>query len=341
VTKSGTTQAYDCFGVSIIIPSNHCHADLIKVTLQVCEQSVTPAEIVIVDSSREKGRCPQQIADRCSELAVELIYEMVDQALPGHARNLGMTRASSKYIGFLDVKTIPSKHWIKNAKRQLEDPSVSGVWGFTTFEAKSGFEELIRDGFFGRNPRRTLPGSIFNKEVIPVIGTLIAWARAGEDTDWIQRIDLSKIKFLYPQKRTLSYTGLLGQDAKTLAKKWARNYSSSRTLPHLFPHRIIAWMAFYFLIILLALSWNNLIAGWNTQSITYLPNITKLATTIPLLSYLITRGTIVPYQRGVPVAALFPTRWLSIALVCLIGDATKAIMLLSPKFRKKTGYAVD
>lgn len=323
------------FDVSVIIPSNHSHAELLELTLKVCCQSVTPTEIIIVDTSNERGQSPEELINRCDKLEINLIYEAVDHAFPGRARNIGLSRATSKFLAFLDVRTIPCEHWLQNAKLQHEDPTLSGVWGLTSFEARNRFEKLIRDGFFGQNPRRTLPGSVFKKEILSITGSLVTWVRAGEDTDWIQRVDLSDLNFGYPQTATLNYMGLINQDSVTLAKKWARNYSSSSMLPHLFPYKIIVWITFYLSIILLALNWNSLLAGWDTESIMYLPNVTKLAGLIPIFAYLTTRGLIMPHKRGVPKEALLPIRWLSIALVCLIGDLTRALVLLNPSSIQK------
>jgi len=330
LTTVNVNTGNERFDVSVIIPSNHRHADLLELTLKVCCQSVIPTEIIIVDTSDEKGQSPQEILDQCYKLKIKLIYEVVDHAFPGRARNIGISRATSKFLAFLDVRTMPCENWLRNAKLQHEDPKLSGVWGLTSFEAQNKFERLIRDGFFGRNPRRTLPGSVFKKEILTVTGSLVEWVRAGEDTDWIQRVDLSDLNFGYPQTATLMYMGLINQDPVTLAKKWARNYSSSGMLPHLFPYKIIVWTTFYLSIVLLALNWNSLLAGWNTESMMYLPNVTKLAGLIPIFGYLTTRGLIMPRKRGVPKGALLPIRWLAVALVCLIGDLARAFVLLNP-----------
>jgi len=235
LTTVTTNTGNERFDVSIIIPSNHCHADLIELTLKVCNQSVTPTEIIIVDTSDERGQAPQKIIEQCDKLEINLIYQVIDHAFPGHARNIGLKRAKSKFIGFLDVRTIPCADWLKNAKLQHEDMTISGVWGLTSFEAKKKFEGLIRDGYFGRNPRRTLPGTVFRKEILTVTGSLVAWVRAGEDTDWIQRVDLSDLRFEYPTKTTIRYMGLVNQDAITLAKN-GRATTHAQACYHTYSH---------------------------------------------------------------------------------------------------------
>ena len=319
------------FDVSIIIPSNHRHQDLLDLIILVCNQSVTPAEIVIIDSSDERGQCPRRIQERCFQLAINLTYEPVDHAYPGGARNIGIERAKHQFIAFIDVRTSPRNDWLATAKDFLKDPTVFGVWGRTNFEAETAFEKLTRDGFFGRNARRTLPGTVIRKEAIIIAGRFVSWVRAGEDTDWLQRIALSRLKFIDPPNATINYSGLLKQNPIGLAKKWSRNYTASRILPHLFPQKILIWITFYPILVLIALNWNNLLAGWETESIFYVPNITKIVAASPGLIYILIRGIVLPLKRGVPVLETLPFRWLAIAAICAVGDGVKAAAFLVPK----------
>ena len=323
------------FDVSVIIPSNHRHADLIEVALEVCKQSMTPTEIIIIDSSLERGTCPQVIIDCCTNLEIILIYEYIENALPGQARNIGLALSHSKFVAFIDVKTYPLRDWLQNAKTLLLKTDILGVWGLTRFEAETKLEKTIRDGFFGRTYRRTLPGTVLDREVFKTTGYFIAWTRAGEDTDWIQRVELCRLRFDYPPDCTINYKGLLNQGLGALARKWSRNYLAASALPHLLPQKILLWIIFYPTLILLALNWNNLLAGWDTESFLYVPNVTKLAIIGPIISYLATRAILIPFQRGVPIKELIPFRWISIAAVCIAGDSTKALMLINPiKHRK-------
>jgi len=320
--------------VSIIIPSNHCHTELIGISFLVANQCITPTEIIIIDTSDAFGECPNPIKKQCEELGIRLVYHKEGRAYPGHARNIGIQLAQCQYIGFIDVQTIPQGDWIKQATTLFQnDQNTVGVWGKTIFEAISHFEKLSRDGIFGRSPRRTLPGTIINRTVLNKVGSFIEWTRAGEDTDWMQRVDLFRINFQSPPTATLTYKGLLNKSPVDFGKKWMRNYSASRNLPHLFPQKILTWIVFYPTLVLTAFNWNNLAAGWETGSLFYIPNITKIAVTTPAIFYIALRGVILPYWRGVPIFEIFPLRWLNIALACLIGDATKVFMFLIPKKR--------
>lgn len=315
--------------ISVIIPSNHPHSDLIKIVLKISEQSVTPNEIIIIDSSADRGKCPEEIKTKVHELGIDLLYLPEEISYPGRARNLGVAQAKTEFIAFLDVKTHPTPNWLKQAISLRNDPNLFGIWGLTNFKATTRFEKLARDGFFGITPRRTLPGTIIRKSTLSQVGRFIEWVRAGEDTDWIRRVDLQKLNFNSPSSATIDYTGLIGQRPTALAKKWWRNYTASRALPHLFPQKFLIWLLFYPTLIALAFNWNNLVADWETESIFYIPNVTKMSVLIPAVMYFAGRGLYIPYRRKVPYLELLPFRWIAIAVACLLGDAAKTIAMLS------------
>ena len=179
--------------ISAIIPSNHGHHELLKVLHSVCGQSARPAEIVIVDSSVEGAICPEEIRALCAGSSIKLIYEHRERALPGDARNIGLGMANGELIAFIDVQTIARPHWLEASLSLLASHCAAGVWGATCFSADTKFERLVRDGFYGVLPRRTLPGSVFRREVFDKAGQFIDWVRAGEDTEWMLRLEVLKI----------------------------------------------------------------------------------------------------------------------------------------------------
>ena len=89
--------------ISIIIPSNHDHHELLKIVRALCQQKVKPAEIVIVDSSLECGACPGEVTKSCAFSGIRLIYVHLAHALPGQARNIGLELAKAELIAFIDV----------------------------------------------------------------------------------------------------------------------------------------------------------------------------------------------------------------------------------------------
>jgi hypothetical protein len=317
--------------ISVIVPCNHSQYDLLKIVHSLCCQSILPAEIIVVDSSDNGCECPTGLVVMCASKGIELFYAYCAHAMPGHARNIGLDIASAELIAFIDVQTIPRQRWLEASLTLLEDTEVMGVFGGTTFIAKSWFEKLVRDAFYGISPRKTLPGSVFRREVFVKTGQLINWVRAGEDTEWMLRVDVLKIPVAYPLFGLVDYVGLIGMDLKTMLKKWHRNYSASHYLPHLFPQKLFLWMVLYPLIIFVGFNWNYLFANWHEDSPLYIAHITKMAAVFPIFAYLVTRGILLPLRRGVGFNQLFPIRFLQIAGICFMADAVKAFVFSIPK----------
>jgi glycosyltransferase involved in cell wall biosynthesis len=316
--------------ISVIIPSNHDQKDLLEIVCAVCSQTVKPSEIVIVDSSLGGGVCPAEIEVACSAGSIKLIYEHRDRALPGDARNIGLCLANGELIAFIDVKTTPLPHWLEESLRLLAADGALGVLGSTYFSAQTEFEMRVRDGFYGVLPRRTLPGSVFRREVFDKTGQFIDWARAGEDTEWMLRLEVLKIPIVHSSNALVIYLGLIGSNIKQLLRKWFRNYSASRELPHFFPQKILLWLVLYPMLVLTAFNWNYLIADWRVDSPFYIGHVTKIAVFLPALIYIIVRGLVLPLRRGVSIWRLLPTRFLEITAVCFMADFVKILVFSLP-----------
>ena len=328
---TGSVIVNDIFNVSVIIPSNHAHADLLKIVTSVCSQTFKPAEVIVVDSFDQGTFFPVEISDLCMHHRIKFIYEIRKLAFPGLARNIGLGLAKSDLVAFIDVQTIPRPDWLELSLKELSKDNIAGVLGSTSFSADTWFERMIRDSFFGVLPRKTLPGSIFKRDVFTKAGYFIDWVRAGEDTEWMLRLELLKITVVSLPIALVDYVGLIGISLNSILKKWHRNYSASHELPHLFPQKLFLWMVLYPLIIFVGFNWNYLSANWHEDSPLYISHITKIAASFPLFAYVFTRGIILPLRRGVGFSQLFPIRFLQIAGICLMADAVKAYVFSIPK----------
>ena len=179
-----------------------------------------------------------------------------------------------------------------------------------------------------------MPGSIFRREVFGQVGQFINWVRAGEDTEWMLRMELMKLPIIYPDRGMIDYIGLIGMDSIKLLKKWYRNYSASRYLPHFFPQRLLLWMVLYPLFILIAFNWNYLIANWSEESPFYIGHVTKIVAIIPILAYVLVRGLVLPLHRGVDIWSLLPFRFILIIIICVIADAVKILLFSFPRCKE-------
>ena len=320
--------------ISVIIPSNHRHDELLNTVSLVCNQTLKPFEILIIDSSHHGGNCPEDITVLCALSRIELIYEYRESAMPGYARNIGLERATRDIIAFIDVHTLARPNWLETSLAALVHSGADGIWGSTSFSAKTAFEKLVRDGLYGINCKTTLPGSIFRRDVFFRVGQFIDWVRAGEDTEWMLRVELLKVRIIYSYIPNIDYIGLIGLNINKLIRKWYRNYTAARDLPHLFPQKLLLWLVIYPLIIMLALNWNNFIADWRVDSIFYIGHVTKIIAILPFIFYLSIRGLALPYLRGIEVRRLLPFRFIAIGLVCASADTVKVLVLSMPKHNR-------
>jgi hypothetical protein len=318
--------------ISVIIPSNHELIELQRVVEAICVQSLKPAEIVIVDSSNFTiDQCSPVIVELCKLHRINLLYLHRALALPGDARNIGIDLATGELIALIDVQTIPKPNWLEASTKLLSTHEVYGIWGGTCFSARTRFERLVRDGFYGMLPRKTLPGSVFRHEVFHKTGQFIHWVRAGEDTEWMLRLEVLKIPMISSTEKLIDYYGLTGLNLRKLLYKWYRNYKASQELPHFFPQKLLLWLILYPLLVLIAFNWNYLIADWQMDSPFYIGHITRIVAISPLLIYFIIRGFILPLKRGVSLWNLFPFRFIAISLICFMADLVKIITFTLPK----------
>ena len=316
--------------ISVIVPSNHAHAELLKVLRALCLQTVKPTEIVVVDSYVGHDTNELELLLLCSDSNIKLTYINRTHAFPGDARNIGISFTTTQLIAFIDVATIPRPHWLEESLRLLSADLFLGVWGSTLFKAETEFEKILRDSFYGASHCQTLPGSIFKREVFEKAGQFVDWVRAGEDSDWMQRVSIHGLPIASSSTALVDYFGLVGMDINKFLKRWYRNYMASSRLPHFSSQKLFLWLVLYPLFILIAFNWNYLLADWRMDSPFYISHITKFAVILPLFLYVFVRGFFIPAQRGVHLSSLLPFRFISITLVCLLADAVKSFVFTMP-----------
>ena len=134
-----------------------------------------------------------------------------------------------------------------------------------------------------------------------------------------------------PNGALISYNGLTKLGFRGLAKKWRRNYLSSRQLEHLKVQTTIVWLLGYVVVSLTAFNWNAILAGWQVDSPFYLDHITKIVSLTPVALYVVFRGCYLPYKRGVPLSDIFPFRFLLLAAVGALLDTVKVVTIFFPR----------
>jgi hypothetical protein len=302
--------------------------------------TLLPKEILIIQSG---SRTPTQkdalskslldtlTADSLSRVDhVDIQIYDTDFAFPGEARNIGVNHACGALIAFLDVKTVPERDWLKRACESLKDSNLDGVWGSRSYDCKTVSAGLIRDAIYGRLPARSVAGTVFRRQVYLVTGEMISWAPAGEDGDWMHRIEAHKLSFLMPKKANHSYQGLDDKSLLFFIKKWWRYYHYSRLLPVNNRDRWLSFGLIYIALLFLAFNWNYKISAAIFGSPLVVPHITTgLAITGPI-AYVLVRAIYLPLRRGVPLFKILPGRFILLLTVACILDFVKTLGLLLP-----------
>ena len=79
----------------------------------------------------------------------------------------------------------------------------------------------------------------------------------------------------------------------------------------------------FFLLFIIAFSWNEVIAGWVEESIWYVPHITKIFLGFSISCSIIYRGVYFPLHNGSSLSALLPFGWIKPGLLGLSLDIAK------------------
>jgi len=325
---------FDTARIAVIIPCAHQATECVGVLQALKGQSLSPTEIIIVDSSGVNFPTWPNVLEKIAlDPSIRVHIETVTQAYPGRARNLGRKLVSTQWIAFLDVCTIPNNDWLSDSIRMVQDGSHLGVWGSTRFEACSWMAELVRDGIYGLIPRRTLPGSLLKSSMLEAVGQFIEWTRAAEDTEWMSRAETLRLPLIDGPSGSIRYVGMRAFNLRQAIRRWFRNYTAAGELQHLQAQKIVIWVVLYAILVTFAFNWNSIAAGWQTNSPLYIDHITKIASSAPVWGYALVRGALVPYGRGVPLKRLLPIRFLFIASVCAVLDGVKTYVFLSGRQR--------
>ncbi len=291
----------------------------------ISDWELMPDEIIIVDSSTESSQVKKSASHILEKYAIEFKIIQRSLAYPGCARNIGVKVSRGEYLAFLDVTTIPPKNWLYLAIVELSNhPEANGMYGSTQYTATKYFSKLVRLATYGVYPLQTLPASVIRRDTMCITGQFIETTRAGEDTDWMTRVNIHRL-YLLKSNSTVYYDGLDNLTLKLLLKKWFRNYKHSAKLPYLYAHKSIYYHALVIFLLIMAFNWNWVVAGWNTESEFYIPHFTKIIFFLILISYACIRGVLIPIKKGASLTELLPLKWILVLGISALLDITKLL----------------
>jgi len=319
--------------VSLVIPCGGSAVALAPVLSAVAAGSRWPTEVLVVDALQElQGYVP---ADEPFASLVRVL-ESPWPLYPGAARNLGWQAATQIWVAFLDLNTLPPPRWLETLYASAQQlPGVELLLGATRYRSHCWQQRLFISATFGERPLPTVPGTLVHRSVFSRVGGFLPGIRAGEDTDWLVRINQFAIPQLRQASTPLTYDAV-PVSLLTLAGKWYRNYRSCAPVVfHLEAQKTIYFLGANLLILFGAFRWNALIAGWQESNILYVANASKIALSALMLAYLLLRGLAMPLRRGNDPKTVLPIQWIAIGIVCAVLDVAKLLAFSLPPWHNR------
>ena len=256
--------------ISVIIPTYH-FADVAKRVIQATlNQTLRPTELIIIDSSSDNS-----IEDLANGLEsdIPIVYQRVDQAFPGEARNKGAAIASQDWLAFLDSKTVPVSDWLESNFKALDESKADIIFGTTKYLASSSFQKCLQACVYGLKTIKTTPGTLIQKSNFDKIGGFREGVRTGDDMEWRETIKRSTLSYISPKRISLTYNELPEHLLPTLKRFFIYQLHTSR-VDIQNTSKSIMFSFFLIFMTILVPKWNSIV-GWE-DSIFYFPNITKL-----------------------------------------------------------------
>jgi hypothetical protein len=322
--------------ISLIIPALSSSFYVEDFLINVLLWKKLPDEIIVVNTSK-KIFVDKFLVQKLKKKKVELVIIKKSKLYPGAARNIGILKSKYKYVLFLDINTSPfDKNWLKINFDYLLKKKLDGICGRTIYLADTFVEKIIRASTYGRTPLKTIPGSIFNKKTILSVGKFDENSRAGEDTDWLQR--LNKLNFkIRESKGEIFYKGLFKTNFNAIIVKWFRNYYKSASLPHLNIQKNLYLFSLFLIMFIIVFNWNYstlcftstiCLNNYNAQDGYFIPHITKIFLLATFTIYSLTRGIYFPLKKKIKLNFLFPLNFIPITIFSFILDSVKLITFL-------------
>ena len=282
--------------ISIVIPTLDNFSDVRKIISSIESQELLPSEIVLADSSSSNeienkvqnlmssipilylrvGRaykCDRFLHRFFSLLGIPYLKKKFPKgrAFPYEATNAGASKASYKWIAFLDATTIPIDSWLKDYYCLITQQNYDVIFGSTKYFADTWFQKLLRASTYGKIAHETAPGSIMKTADFLESYKIKEGVRSGGDIAWKMQIKDS-LDYYLPKKSYLTYSCLPTSLSSTLKKFFVYQiYGSFLDIQNNVKDLYLG-IALLLSIIIIP-KWNYIV-GWD--SIFFIPHITKI-----------------------------------------------------------------
>jgi glycosyltransferase involved in cell wall biosynthesis len=255
--------------ISVILPTFNFIESTSKALDALACQTLSPSEVIIIDSSPNHGI--EDLAKKYED-RLNIVYFSIPKAYPGEARNIGISKAAGRYIGFLDSKTIPKPEWISDAMQKISQENLDLEFGSTNYLANSKLQKIFQASIYGKKPVETTPGTFISLDAMKQIGNFIEGVRASDDLEWRNRIKASNLRYSSPMTGVLSYSEISKDLWSEIKRHFIYQFHSALTEVQI-NTKIFVMGISLLLISLIIPHWNGIV-GWK-DSIFYIPHITR------------------------------------------------------------------
>jgi cation transport ATPase len=140
------------------------------------------------------------------------------------------------------------------------------------------------------------------KEIFKKSGGFIPSIRSSEDIEWIERIKSMGYKTDTVKYPVTKYYGLQG-DLWSAIKKYYKFAMATAQTEVLKGQKKLYMSALLMLLTILIYKWNLFAAGWDKNSILFIPHITKIYLVSLVVLYVVFKGFLRPWNRKIKLGA--------------------------------------
>ncbi|MFX0093620.1 MAG: glycosyltransferase [Candidatus Hodarchaeota archaeon] len=194
--------------ITIVIPVKNGRDTILMTLRSLMKQSQLPREVFVIDDCSTDGTWEILTAFKENNIfAFPLFLHRIQGGSkgPSHARNYGISRASSELIAFIDSDCVTVKNWLFHLTRPLLHPSCPPELAGTGGKIKTYWKNLLGEFFemmsAYKNPSNlyflVTANCCYKKEVLEEIGGFNESMYPGEDAEIGIRLVYRGYKFEY------------------------------------------------------------------------------------------------------------------------------------------------
>lgn len=245
--------------IVIIVPILNEEKSLAELFFALERQTLPPNKIIFIDAGSNDSSV-KMIADWASFCStnnkIKVIHLLNTGGSPGENRNLGIVKADSEWIAFLDAGISPVPDWLSSLASEIEGTGQKAIFGRCFFNSASAFGRSVCAQSYGCTDMPVMPASLYHASVFDEVGMFQEGIRAAEDRLWMLKFDRIYGQRLSSKKILALYNHFPTTLGSVIKKWWT--YQNS-TINSKVPDKKTWFLPFLFFIILSGFYFSNAI----------------------------------------------------------------------------------